>query len=122
KYNLSLEEVKSYYIKILNNFLDCSDSIINHQNILSVQSKNELLISYNQTQSDFPDQVTLTDLFQKQVVNNPEKIAIEYKDRTYTFAKLNALSNQLSRYLDSNYEITKGDLIGINLEKGPWMI
>ncbi|WP_326983236.1 amino acid adenylation domain-containing protein [Chryseobacterium sp. MYb264] len=73
--------------------------------------------NHHNTQSPFPDQCTLADLFFEQVKSVPQNIAIIEKDKQYTYLELGTEVNRLIRIL-RNKELEKGSAIVILLEPG----
>jgi amino acid adenylation domain-containing protein len=60
-------------------------------------------------------------LFEKQVTKHPNKIAIEYKNSTITYSKLNEESNKLANYL-LDLNVKKEDTIALFLSRSVCMI
>ena len=81
-----------------------------------------LLHNFNDTAVDYPQKSTLLDLFYKQVEVNPQKVALLFKEKSYTYNDLNTQSNQLASYLCENYSIKADDLICIKLHRSLEMI
>ncbi|WP_009631986.1 non-ribosomal peptide synthetase [Synechocystis sp. PCC 7509] len=89
--------------------------------LLSVAEKNLILVEWNQTQRDYQKHLSIQQLFEIQVNNNPNAIALNYKDRQVTYQQLNNGSNQLARYLQK-LGVGKDSLVGICLESTPVMV
>lgn len=68
------------------------------------------------------DENTIIDLFNKQVVQTPDNIALVVEDKCFTYKFLDDSSNQLANYLLENCEIKLEDLVGIKLNRDEWMI
>ena len=77
---------------------------------------------WNQTQTDYPHDKTLVDLFEAQVALNPHNQALVFESQTLTYQQLNQLANQLAHYLIQNYHIKPDTLIGICVERSREMI
>ena len=100
---------------------DASLPIINYD-ILTQQEKTYLLETLNDTETDYPKDKTIVDLFEEQVAKTPDNIAIKFKDTELTYRELNEKSNQLANYLITSYDIQPDDLVGIELERSEWMV
>ncbi|MBT5613820.1 MAG: AMP-binding protein, partial [Euryarchaeota archaeon] len=74
------------------------------------------------TETDYPRDTTIVNLFEEQVKLNPENIALKFKDKELTYQELNKQSNQLAHYLIKNYNIQPDELLGIELERSEWMV
>jgi non-ribosomal peptide synthetase component F len=86
--------------------------------LLSVTEKNQILVEWNQTQRDYQKHLSIQQLFENQVNNNSNAIALNYKNQCFTYQQLNNGSNQLARYLQ-RIGVGKNSLVGICLEFSP---
>jgi amino acid adenylation domain-containing protein/non-ribosomal peptide synthase protein (TIGR01720 family) len=84
---------------------------------LSIEDKKQLLIDFNATDRDYPKNKTIVDLFEEQVEKNPSHIAIYYNEKSITYNELNMKSNQLARYIASQFDIYENFVIGVCLPK-----
>jgi len=91
-------------------------------NRISEADKHKLLVEFNNTEIDFPQDATLLDLFDIQVERNPDKTAVVFKNKEFTYAELNHRANQLSDYLRTNYDVNPDHLICMKLERSERMI
>ena len=93
-------------------------------NTLPLMTEAELLQlqCWNQTQTDYPHDQTLVDLFEAQVALNPHHQALVFESQTLTYQQLNQRANQLAHYLIKNYQIRPDTLIGICVERSLSMI
>ncbi|WP_344931125.1 AMP-binding protein, partial [Aquimarina addita] len=88
---------------------------------LTPKEEHQLLKVFNDTQVEYPKDKTVIDLFEEQVKNNPEHIAVVFEENQLNYKDLDKRSNQLARYLRKNG--VKGDvLVGICLERSIEMI
>ncbi|MCC2644409.1 MAG: putative Non-ribosomal peptide synthase [Burkholderiales bacterium] len=65
---------------------------------------------------------SIHELFQKQVINTPNNIAISFKNISITYQKLNNLANQLAHYLQNVSKVQHGDLIALYLNRNESMV
>jgi amino acid adenylation domain-containing protein/FkbH-like protein len=77
-----------------------------HENIGAIEivpaGEKALLNSFNATTVKYPPANNIIELFEAQVLKNPDKIALEFDDRKITYYQLNQLSNQLAHHLKDN--------------------
>jgi amino acid adenylation domain-containing protein len=59
----------------------------------------ELISKYNQTNRKFPVNGTLLDLFEKQVVDTPDTVALEFDNISLSYSDLNKHANRLANFL-----------------------
>jgi non-ribosomal peptide synthetase component F len=65
--------------------------------------------------------ITIHELFETQVQNNPEAVAIICQGQQLTYGELNAQANQLAHYLKS-VGVTKESLVGLCIERSLAMV
>ncbi len=68
-------------------------------NILPFEERQLLLHTWNKTQTDYPEDQCLHQLFEQQVECTPHAIALVYEEETLTYAELNARANRLAHEL-----------------------
>ncbi|MEG4058033.1 MULTISPECIES: amino acid adenylation domain-containing protein [unclassified Microcoleus] len=66
---------------------------------LSAQERDRLLVECNNTQADYPQDLCIHQLFEKQADRTPDAVALVFGDERVTYRELNLRSNQLARYL-----------------------
>ena len=88
---------------------------------LSEQERHKILIDWNNTKSDFPSDRCLHQLFEDNVNNSPDNIALIYKNESYTYSFINKKANQLANFLISQ-DIKPESLIGICTERSIEMV
>ncbi|MEH2147515.1 non-ribosomal peptide synthetase [Nostoc sp.] len=77
---------------------------------------------WNQTQTDYPHDKTLVELFEAQVAKNPDNLALVFESQSLTYQQLNQKANQLAHSLIQNHQIQPDTLIGICVERSLEMI
>ena len=85
-----------------------------HNSLLS-QTESEELLSLNRKQN-FPVTESLHRIFEKQVMQAPEAIALTYEQQELSYQALNQRANKLARCLLAE-GITHGDLVGVYVDR-----
>ncbi|MEM9896903.1 MAG: amino acid adenylation domain-containing protein, partial [Bacteroidota bacterium] len=111
-----------YYEQTLKTVISDATVIIREIELLAEEEKHRLLYAFNQTQADYPKDKTLVELFEEQVKQTPEDIALVFEEEQWTYEQLNKVSNQIGGYLRETYHIQSDDRVGIKLERGAWMV
>ncbi|MBP6952743.1 MAG: AMP-binding protein, partial [Alphaproteobacteria bacterium] len=132
-YTLQLKGVQdSISETLLKNFLEHMRIIIAHITqypeaileellLLTSAEKNQLLIEWNDTKSNYPKDKTVHQLFEEQVIKAPNNIAVVYEDHELTYQQLNEKANQLAHYLRS-LGVGPDTLVAIAAERSLEMI
>lgn len=98
-------QILSQFHNILIQICNTSNRSKGHEDI-SLFSKNEQLSLFklwNQTDRDFPKDLTLSQLFEKQVEIRGNEIAVVFEDEKLTYSELNKKVNELARYILVKY-------------------
>lgn len=83
--------------------------------------KQQLLIDFNNTQTDYPQDKCIHELFIEQVAINPDNIAVIYQDETLSYQQLYEQSQTLALYLQS-LGVGPDCLVGLCVERAPQML
>ncbi|OLT59722.1 AMP-binding protein [Moorena bouillonii] len=67
--------------------------------ILSAAEQQQLLVEWNQTQTDYPRNACVHQLFEAQVQKTPDAVALRFAEQALTYHQLNQKANQLAHYL-----------------------
>ncbi|ATO50304.1 non-ribosomal peptide synthetase [Brevibacillus laterosporus DSM 25] len=126
-YNQNLYN-KSFIDNIFNHLQQIAQSIIHDLDIqvdeIAIVSKEEKdqLVSYsNPAKSEFPMDKTIHQLFEEQVLRNPERTAIVFKGQSLTYRQLNEKANQLAWMLRKR-EVKPNDIVAIMAEHSLEMV
>ncbi|MFT5822219.1 MAG: amino acid adenylation domain-containing protein, partial [Crocinitomix sp.] len=117
-----IESLIRHFKQLLSDLLENPDKKIAEVNYLSTLEKQEQLITFNQTTSNLSNDGTLLDLFKTQVEKQPNAIAVNSLENTFTYEELDAITNQLAHCLSNNYDVKPTDLVGIKLDKDEWAV
>jgi amino acid adenylation domain-containing protein/non-ribosomal peptide synthase protein (TIGR01720 family) len=67
--------------------------------LLTRREREQVLVEWNNTARDYPQDLCLHEMFEAQVERTPERIAAVHADEELTYRELNARANKLARYL-----------------------
>ncbi len=84
--------------------------------LLTTAERQQILVEWNQTQADYPHEKCIHHLFEAQVEQTPEAMAVVFADQSLTYRELNRRANQLAHYLQS-LGVGPEKLVGICLER-----
>jgi amino acid adenylation domain-containing protein len=127
RYNSSLFEVATiqrmigHFITLLEGILGEPATPICHLPILPENERNQLLFNWNHTQVEYPSHLCLHEIFEQQVEQNPEIIAVKFEGEELTYRELNEKATQLAAYLQS-LGVQPDVLVGLCVERSVEMI
>ncbi len=116
-----IQNLSSHYNNIINTILENIEIKISDICILSEKEKNKILYKFNDTKVDYPEDKTITQLFEEQVERTPNNIAVVFEDKQLTYRELNEKANSLAFYL-RNKGIKRNDIVGIMVNRSLDMI
>ena len=89
--------------------------------LLTEQEQHQLLISWNATRKDAPQDTSAHHFFEEQVEHTPDAVALVCEQQSITYRELNRRANHLAHYL---HELGVGPevMVGLCVERSPEMI
>lgn len=84
--------------------------------ILTEKEKYLLLKEWNDTHKNYPKEACIHQLFEKQVEQTPDDVALVFEDRQLTYRQLDTRANQLAHYL-RKLNVGPEILVGIYMER-----
>ena len=117
----TIKRMAEHYHVLLSAIMTNPEVKISHLPILTEKEKHQLLVEWNDTQVDYPQDKCIHQLFEDQVEKTPDAIAVIYEDQTLTYRELNEKANQLGHYLHK-LGVKPETLVGICLERSLEMI
>ncbi|BBD64375.1 amino acid adenylation domain-containing protein [Nostoc commune NIES-4072] len=89
--------------------------------LLTETERHQLLVEWNDTQVEYPQQQCIHELFEAQVEKTPDAVAVVFEDQKLTYGELNGKANQLAHHLRS-LGVKPEVLVGICVERSLSMI
>ena len=87
---------------------------------LATPSQVALLDVFNQTDAPYDDTQTIVSLFCRQAKMTPDNIAVVFKDRQYTYAQVDALSDRIAAYIAAS-GLQSEDVVSVLIPRSEWM-
>lgn len=79
--------------------VNCPDRKLGEFDLLLDEERNWRLERFNDTSSPYPNNKTISRLFEEQVDRTPDREALSLRNETLTYRELNERANQLAHYL-----------------------
>ncbi|WP_428231993.1 amino acid adenylation domain-containing protein [Flavobacterium sp.] len=116
-----IERLFSHFDSFLTQAIQRPNQKVSTLNYLGFSEASQLLHDFNNTTVDYPV-TTMVDLVVHQAGKTPESIALICDNKSFTYKELDELSNSLSHYLLSNYNLETEDLVGVKLDRSEWLL
>ncbi|MCB0641127.1 MAG: AMP-binding protein, partial [Phaeodactylibacter sp.] len=112
-----IEALFDHFENLLNQALDKPHSPLEALDFLTVSETEQLLHVFNPKPEAFPEDLTITAVFEAEAAGRPAAAAVIFGEQRLTYRQLNERANQLAHFLRRNYRIEPDDRIGIQLDR-----
>ena len=117
-----------YSETLINQFLESYEAVVEGfltQEKLSdisiiTSAQQEVLDSFNQTDVPYDDTQTIVSLFRRQAKATPDKIAVVFKDKRFTYAEVDEISERIAGYIASK-GLGLEDIVAVLIPRCEWM-
>jgi amino acid adenylation domain-containing protein/non-ribosomal peptide synthase protein (TIGR01720 family) len=89
--------------------------------LLTSAERHQLLVEWNNTTKEYPQNKCIHQLFEEQVERSPDAIAVVFEGEQLTYQQLNARANRIAHYLKS-LGVEPEVLVGICVERSLYMV
>ncbi|WP_442937951.1 amino acid adenylation domain-containing protein [Nostoc sp.] len=117
----TIERMTGHFMTLLSGIVANPEERISQLPLLSQTEQQQLLVEWNNTQTDYPRDKSIHQLFEEQVDSTPDAIAVEFENQQLTYQQLNCRANQLAHYLKS-LGVSADVLVGICVERSLDMV
>lgn len=117
----TIEAVKEHFRNIVSEVAADPSIKVSAIQMLAADELHALVTEYNSTETSYPKDKTLHQLFEEQVERTPGNIAVIFNDEAVTYSELNARANRLAWTLKSR-NVACNDIIGIMVDKSVEMV
>lgn len=117
----TIERARGHFQTLLEGIVANPQESISTLPLLKEDEKEQLLVQWNDTQTDYPQDKCIHQMFEAQVERSPDSIAVVFEDRQLTYQELNEQANQQAHYLQ-DLGVKPGVYVGIAIERSLEMI
>ncbi|WP_299009149.1 non-ribosomal peptide synthetase, partial [uncultured Shewanella sp.] len=100
-----IERLSQTLIHFISEGIKESEHPISRLNTISNEERHILLHEWNKTETNYPSDKTLQQLFEEQVEKTPNNVALVFEGAELTYLELNQSANQLARHIRSQYQV-----------------
>ncbi|HLP60598.1 MAG TPA: condensation domain-containing protein, partial [Candidatus Deferrimicrobium sp.] len=119
KYNGNVYD-RDYVDRIAGHFLTAIERVIENEKlaiqnleILSAEERKQILYDFNNTETLYPQDKSISQLFAEQAARTPDYVALVYKDQIMTYRELDGRANQLAHYLSEAKKVSIDEPVGV---------
>ncbi|WP_036499000.1 non-ribosomal peptide synthetase [Nitrosococcus oceani] len=117
----TIARMAGHYGALLEDILAKPNALLSDLEFLPETERHQLLVEWNATKSEYPQDKCLHEFFEMQVEKTPEEAALIYKNQFLTYSELNAQANRLGHHLQK-LGVGPGVLVAICVERSLEMV
>jgi amino acid adenylation domain-containing protein len=95
----TVARMAGHFHALLESVLRDQAAAIGDLEILTGAERQQLLVEFNDTKTDYSKDKCFHQLFEEQVQRTPDNLAVVFEEQQLTYAQLNACANQLAHHL-----------------------
>jgi amino acid adenylation domain-containing protein len=97
----TIARMAGHFHALLESVIRNPSAAIGDLEILTGAERQQLLVEFNDTKTDYPKDKCFHQLFEEQVQRTPDSVAVVFEGKQLTYAQLNARANQLAHHLQT---------------------
>ena len=117
----AVRQILRHMVNIIEAIAAAPDQRVGELEIVAGTERSKILFDWNQTQTSWPADKTLAQLFEEQVKHRGDQPALVSKDEWITYKELDERSNQLAHHLQKK-GVGPEQVVGVCLERGVSLI
>ncbi len=112
----TIERFTAHFLTLIESILANPTQPLSTFKVLTTFEMEQLLQAWNDTQVDYPQDLCVHQLFERQAQRTPDRVAVVDETQQITYEDLNRRANQVGHYLIQK-GVTSGDLVGICVDR-----
>jgi len=117
----TIERMVMHFQTLLEAIVENPDQRLSELRLITDAERGQLLEGWNQTETAYPGDACIHELFEEQVERTPDAVALVYADEQITYRELNERANRLAHYL-SRLGVGPEALVGVCVERSVEMV
>lgn len=117
-----IQQMGGHFKHLVESILNQPELPVARLNILSHSERDMLLEGFNHRHRAYPDDSTVNALFEAQVAETPDHIALSFEKRQFTYRELNQAANRVAHELLDIYNVQPGEIIAVTVERSEQLV
>jgi amino acid adenylation domain-containing protein len=117
----TITRMLGHFQTLLQGMVTSPEGLLKDLRLLSEAEKHQLLVEWNDTAAEYPQDQCIHQLFEAQVEKTPDAVAVSFEGEQLTYRELNQRANQLAHYLQQ-LGVASEVLVGICVERSLEMV
>lgn len=110
-----------HFQTLLSSIVSNPEQRVSDLQLLTPSEVQQLLVEWNNTETDYPQDKCIHQLFEAQVEKTPSNIAVIFENQELTYQELNEQVNQLAHYLQE-LGVKPEVIVGVCMKRSPEML
>jgi amino acid adenylation domain-containing protein len=112
----TIDRMLGHFQVLLKSAVDDPDQPVSELPLLTEAERQQMLVEWNDTETEYPELACVPQLFEAQVARTPDAVAVVFEGQTLSYGELNARANRLAWHL-RKLGIGPESFVGICLER-----
>ena len=117
----TIENMVRHFTQLLRSVVKAPQQLVGKLKMLHEEEMDQVITGFNNRQSVYPADKSITDLFDEHQLSTPNSIAVAFQESHLTYEELHKRSNQLAHYL-RNKGVTRETFVPICVERSVEMM
>ncbi|MDZ8065183.1 MAG: amino acid adenylation domain-containing protein [Nostoc sp. DedQUE08] len=117
----TIDRILGHYQTLLMAIIASPQTSLSQLSLLTATERHKILVEWNNTQTDYPQDKCIHQIFAQQAQLTPNAVAVEFTEEKLTYRELNQRANQLAHFLQS-LGVKPEVLVGICVEHSVEML
>ncbi len=118
---VTIERMTEHFTNLLEGIVSYPEKRLSDLPLLTESECQTLLVKWNDTATNYPQDKCIHELFEAQVEKTPDAVAVVFEEEQLTYQELNSKANQLGHYLQ-DLGVKPEVLVGICVERSLSMV
>jgi amino acid adenylation domain-containing protein len=117
----TISRLLGHFQTLLSAIVENPQQLVSTLPLLTPTERHQLLVEWNDTEREYPQDKCIHQVFEEQVVKTPDAIAVMFEEQQLTYRELNQKANQFAHYLQT-LGVEPEVLVGICVERSLEMV
>jgi amino acid adenylation domain-containing protein/non-ribosomal peptide synthase protein (TIGR01720 family) len=116
-----IERLLTHVENLLAGMVEGEQRRLREVELLTEAERRQLLVEWNDTETEYPENRCIHELFEEQAKQRPDAVAVVWEERYLSYGELNRRANQLAHALRVR-QVKPEARVGICMERSPEMV
>ncbi|WP_238553057.1 non-ribosomal peptide synthetase, partial [Paenibacillus alvei] len=117
----TMERLQGHWMRMVEQIVSTPNVAVENLDLLTVEEREELLVTFNDTAVELPVEATVHALFEQQAARTPDQPALVSGEAVWTYGDLEARANRIAGWLRA-HGVRSEDRVGVLLSRSPQLI